>query len=35
MVQLGVTKGQARRFEGVSLFRGVALFDLASDDPGA
>jgi hypothetical protein len=35
MLQLGVTKGQARRFEGVSLFRGVALFDLASDDPGA
>lgn len=28
MVELGVTKGQARRFAGETLFRGVELFDL-------
>lgn len=35
MVELGVTKGQARRFAGETLFRGVPLFDLASAGAGA
>jgi hypothetical protein len=35
MAQLGVTKGQARRFAGTTLFRGVGLFDLGSTESGA
>ncbi len=35
MVEPGLPKGQARRFEGTTLFRGVEVFDLGSARVGA